>query len=107
MVRSDDNPATAAKTASQADSPDRPVAVAGSATDKSDPDGVNRFPRGSWKVLACHERAFGSPIGKTKASRMAAARPRDWTTWLIVAVVVLLTVVAFVLLASTYFPPGP
>ena len=32
------------------------------------------------------------------------SRPRDWTTWLIVAIVVLLTVVAFVLLASTYFP---
>jgi hypothetical protein len=31
-------------------------------------------------------------------------RPRDWTTWIIVAIVVMLTVIAFVLLASTYFP---
>jgi hypothetical protein len=33
-----------------------------------------------------------------------AARPRDWTTWVIVLVVVLFAIVAFVLLASIYLP---
>jgi len=37
---------------------------------------------------------IGTPVG----------RPRDWTTWLVVALVLLLTVVAFVLLVSMYFP---
>lgn len=34
----------------------------------------------------------------------SASRPRDWTTWFVVLVVVVLAVVAFVLLASTYIP---
>jgi hypothetical protein len=33
-----------------------------------------------------------------------ASRPPDWTTWFIVVIVLLLAIVAFVLLASTYFP---
>lgn len=32
------------------------------------------------------------------------SRPRDWTTWLIIVIVLMLAIVAFVLLASTYFP---
>ena len=55
----------------------------------------SHFPPGYWG-------------GELRISHMGnsetPSRPRDWTTWLIVAIVVLLTVIAFVLLASTYFP---